>query len=140
MGSMMKGIWGGISEKRDNQHRIELARELNRSENDERFQQMLTGGVNSPDSAYVRHTRRLLALICVGTLCAVTLLTTIFPSAEITTLTTNSGELQRNFLGLFRWVASPKTITVTTGHIALFNATIIFPMILGFYFTPGGRS
>jgi hypothetical protein len=30
-------------------------------------------------------------------------------------------------------------LVVTTGHIALFEATVVLPLIIGFYFTPGGR-
>jgi hypothetical protein len=33
---------------------------------------------------------------------------------------------------------SGKPVTLTLGHIALVSMIVNFPMVLGFYFTPGG--
>jgi hypothetical protein len=30
-------------------------------------------------------------------------------------------------------------MVVTTGSISLFSCSVVLPMIIGFYFTPGGR-
>ena len=55
--------------------------------------------------------------------------------------TTNiTGEGRKEFLfGLLSFPAEQAPLVVTTGHIALFEATVVLPLIIGFYFTPGGR-
>ena len=137
-GSVLKGVFGGIADARENKFKLELASRIKDHENAIEFQKTLLG--NSEDSKYVRHTRRILALVCVFTLCAIALLCTIYPSVPLVTLTNLSGEAERSFLfGLVTLPAKQAPMVVTTGHIAVFEAIVVFPMIIGFYFTPGGR-
>jgi hypothetical protein len=138
LGSLLKGVFGGIADSREQKHQRKLARELRDNDNAIRFQNTLCG--NPEDSKYVRATRRMLALICVSTLCAVTLLCTIYPTVPIVTLSNLTGDATKEFLwGFISLPAKQTALVVTTGHIALFEAVVVFPMILGFYFTPGGR-
>ena len=70
---------------------------------------------------FTRATRRLLALILVSTLSAVVILCTLFPSAEIITLTNPSGEGATEFLfGLITFPAKQTPISLTTGHLATY--------------------
>ena len=53
---------------------------------------------------------------------------------------TKTSEGKKEFLfGLLSFPAEQAPLVVTTGHIALFEATVVLPLIIGFYFTPGGR-
>lgn len=94
------------------------------------------------DNSYARHTRRMLALIGVATLSAVTIHCVFIPDQTIITLkSVASGGENSNWSllwGLFTLPASGKPIQVTTGHIAIMNC-VTFGMIIGYYFTPGGR-
>ena len=82
----------------------------------------------------------MLALIGMFTLSFITCITTIFPSVPLVSTTNITGEGRREFLfGLFSFPAEQAPLVVTTGHIALFEATVVLPLIIGFYFTPGGR-
>jgi hypothetical protein len=138
LGSLLKGVFGGIADSREQKHQRKMAYALRDNENAIKFQKELMG--NAEDSKYVRATRRMLALICVSTLCAIALLCTIYPTVPLVTLSNIDGTGTRDFLwGFISLPARQTPMVVTTGHIALFEAVVVFPMILGFYFTPGGR-
>ena len=127
MGSILKGVFG----------EMEMARECRNNENAIQFQQALS---NVPGGAFTRATRRMLALIGMCTLSFITCVTTIYPSVPLISTTNITGEGKKEFLfGLISFPAEQAPLVVTTGHIALFEATVVLPLIIGFYFTPGGR-
>lgn len=137
MGSILKGVFGMITDARSAKHEMEMARECRNNENAIQFQQALTSG---PGGSFTRATRRMLALIGMCTLSFITCVTTIYPSVPLISTTNITGEGRREFLfGLISFPAEQAPLVVTTGHIALFEATVVLPLIIGFYFTPGGR-
>ncbi len=137
MGSILKGVFGMITDARSAKHDMEMARECRNNENAIQFQQALASG---PSGAFTRATRRMLALIGMCTLSFITCITTIYPSVPLISTTNITGEGRREFLfGLISFPAEQAPLVVTTGHIALFEATVVLPLIIGFYFTPGGR-
>ncbi len=139
-GSALKGIFGAIADSRENSFKLALAEKLRDNENAIAFQKALLGETENV-SLFVRGTRRILALLCVSTLCAIALLCTIYPTVPLITLSNLEGTGTTEILwGLFSFPAKQTPVVVTTGHIALFEAVVVFPMILGFYFTPGGKS
>ena len=137
LGSLLKGVFGSIVDAREHKYQLEMAREVRTNEMALDFQQIL----NDPkDSRFTRATRRMLAVIGMSTLSAVTILTAIYPSVPLVTHTNTSGEGRNSVLwGLIDFQASQAPMVLTTGHLALFTTTIVYPMIVGFYFTPGGR-
>lgn len=137
LGSILKGVFGTIADNRQQKFELELAREARGNEFALKFQEQLNSGEGG---MFTRATRRLLALILVSTLSAVVILCTLFPSAEIVTLTNPSGEGATEFLfGLITFPAKQTPISLTTGHLATYFVVIICPMVVGFYYTPGGR-
>ena len=137
MGSILKGVFGAMTDARQQKYEMEMARECRNNEFAIQFQQALNSG---PGGAFTRATRRMLALIGMFTLSFITCITTIFPSVPLVSTTNITGEGRREFLfGLFSFPAEQAPLVVTTGHIALFEATVVLPLIIGFYFTPGGR-
>ena len=137
MGSILKGVFGMITDSRSAKHEMEMARECRNNEQAIQFQQALNSG---PSGAFTRATSRMLALIGMCTLSFITCITTIYPSVPLISTTNITGEGRREFLfGLISFPAEQAPLVVTTGHIALFEATVVLPLIIGFYFTPGGR-
>ena len=137
MGSILKGVFGAITDARQQKYEMEMARECRNNEFALQFQASLNSG---PGGAFTRATRRMLALIGMFTLSFITCITTIFPSVPLVSTTNITGEGRREFLfELFSFPAEQAPLVVTTGHIALFEATVVLPLIIGFYFTPGGR-
>ena len=137
MGSILKGVFGAITDARQQKYEMEMARECRNNEFALQFQKALNSG---PGGAFTRATRRMLALIGMFTLSFITCITTIFPSVPLVSTTNITGEGRREFLfGLFSFPAEQAPLVVTTGHIALFEAPVVLPLIIGFYFTPGGR-
>ena len=137
MGSILKGVFGAITDARQQKYEMELARECRNNEFAMEFQKTLNSG---PGGAFTRATRRMLALIGMFTLSFITCVTTIFPSVPLISTTNITGEGKKEFLfGLISFPAEQAPLVVTTGHIALFEATVVLPLIIGFYFTPGGR-
>ena len=137
MGSILKGVFGAITDARQQKYEMEMARECRNNEFAIQFQASLNSG---PGGAFTRATRRMLALIGMFTLSFITCITTIFPSIPLVSTTNITGEGRREFLfGLMSFPAEQAPLVVTTGHIALFEATVVLPLIIGFYFTPGGR-
>ena len=137
MGSILKGVVGAMTDARQQKYEMEMAREARNNEFAVQFQQALNNG---PGGAFTRATRRMLALIGMSTLSFITCITTIYPSVPLISTTNITGEGKREFLfGLISFPAEQAPLVVTTGHIALFEATVVLPLIIGFYFTPGGR-
>ena len=137
MGSILKGVFGAITDARQQKYEMEMARECRNNEFALQFQAALNSG---PGGAFTRATRRMLALIGMFTLSFITCITTIFPSVPLVSTTNITGEGRKEFLfGLFSFPAEQAPLVVTTGHIALFSCTVVLPLIVGFYFTPGGR-
>lgn len=137
MGSVLKGVFGMMSDSRQQKFEIEMAREARNNEYALKFQESLNSGEGG---AFTRATRRMLALIGMGTLSFITCITALYPSVPLTTFSNITGEGRNELLfGLISFQAAQAPMVVTTGHIALFQATVVLPMIVGFYFTPGGR-
>ena len=137
MGSILKGVFGAMTDARQQKYEMEMARECRNNEFAIKFQESLNNG---PGGAFTRATRRMLALIGMSTLAFITCITTVYPSVPLISTTNITGEGRREFLfGLLSFPAEQAPLVVTTGHIALFQATVVLPMIVGFYFTPGGR-
>ena len=137
MGSILKGVFAAITDARQQKYEMEMARECRNNEFAVQFQASLNSG---PGGAFTRATRRMLALIGMFTLSFITCITTIYPSIPLVSTTNITGEGRREFLfGLLSFPAEQAPLVVTTGHIALFEATVVLPLIIGFYFTPGGR-
>ncbi len=137
MGSILKGVFGAMTDSRQQKYEMEMAREARNNEFAIEYQKSLNSG---PGGAFTRATRRMLALIGMSTLAFITCITTVYPSVPLISTTNITGEGRREFLfGLLSFPAEQAPLVVTTGHIALFQATVVLPMIVGFYFTPGGR-
>ena len=137
MGSILKGVFGAMTDSRQQKYEMEMAREARNNEFAIEYQKQLNSG---PGGAFTRATRRMLALIGMSTLAFITCITTVYPSVPLISTTNITGEGRREFLfGLLSFPAEQAPLVVTTGHIALFQATVVLPMIVGFYFTPGGR-
>ena len=137
MGAILKGVFGYIFEALQNKHDLELARESRTNDNFLRLQAELA---KSGTGEFVSFTRRILAVIGVSTLCTCIILCTLFPTAEIVTLTNADGEgINEIFFGLISWQANQEPLTISSGHISLMGCTVILPCILGFYFGPSGR-
>ena len=137
MGSILKGVFGAMTDSRQQKYEMEMAREARNNEFAIEYQKSLNTG---PGGAFTRATRRMLALIGMSTLAFITCITTVYPSVPLISTTNITGEGRREFLfGLLSFPAEQAPLVVTTGHIALFQATVVLPMIVGFYFTPGGR-
>jgi hypothetical protein len=137
MGSLLKGFFGAFSDARQQKYELELARETRSNEFAVSFFQQLNNGEGG---AFTRATRRMLALIGMSTLSFVTIITAVFPSAPILSTTNLTGEGKNEiFFGLISFQAEQANLVITTGHICLFQCSVVLPMIVGFYFTPGGR-
>lgn len=137
MGSVLKGVFGAFVDSRQHKFELEMAREARNNEQALKFQAALTQG---DEGGFVRGTRRMLALIGMSTLSFITCITAIYPTVPLVSVTNITGEGRNELIfGLISLQASQAPLVVTTGHIALFQATVVLPMIVGFYFTPGGR-
>ena len=137
MGSMLKGVFGMIVDSRQQKYELEMAREARNNEYAIKFQESLNGG---DGGAFTRATRRMLALIGMGSIAFVTCITAIYPSVPLLSTTNITGEGRTEILfGLLSFPAEQTNMVVTTGHLCLFECSVVLPMIVGFYFTPGGR-
>ena len=137
MGSMLKGVFGAINDSRQQKYELEMAREARNNEFAIKFQESLNGG---DGGAFTRATRRMLALIGMGSIAFVTCITAIYPSVPLLSTTNITGEGRTEILfGLISFPAEQANLVLTTGHLCLFECSVVLPMIVGFYFTPGGR-
>ncbi len=124
-------------DSRQQKFELEMAREARNNEFALKFQESLNSG---DGGAFTRATRRMLALIGMGVIAFVTCITAVYPSVPLLSTTNITGEGRTEILfGLLSFPAEQAPLVVTTGHIALFEATVVLPLIIGFYFTPGGR-
>lgn len=142
-GSLMKilaSFVAQIIEARSIRARDELAKTLALAKADVHFQQAVFGG-NNEDSASSQFTRRILAIIGMSTFSAIAVICTLVPDAPFATIPpgTESATGVTLFWGAVSFPPSKPVPTVlTTGHITLMAMTTL-SMIMGFYFTPGGR-
>ena len=137
MGSILKGVFGAITDSRQHKYELEMAREARNNDFAIKFQEILNSG---DGGAFTRATRRMLALIGMSTLSATTILCTVYPSVPILTTSNLGGEGTKSILfGLFTFPVESTPVVVTTGHASLFAISCVYPLIIGFYFTPGGR-
>ena len=89
MGSILKGVFGAITDARSQKHEMEMARECRNNEFAMQFQASLNNGASG---AFTRATRRMLALIGMFTLSFITCITTIYPSVPLVSTTNITGE------------------------------------------------
>ncbi len=144
LGSIFKMVAGFVDSKNQarelSEHRKILAKTRD-SETALAFQKEAFG--DNQVGLFARSTRRMLALIGVSTLAIGTLHCTLFPADPFITLgsVATGGEGLKSYSFLFGIIEIPqrdKPICLSLGHVALMNF-IGFQMILGYYFTPGGR-
>ena len=65
MGSLLKGVFGALTDSRTHKYELEMAREARNNESAIKFQEALNSG---DGGAFLRATRRMLALIGMSTL------------------------------------------------------------------------
>ena len=94
LGAILKGVFGAINKTRQNKFELELARECRGNEFALKFQQQ----INREKVGFSQGSRGGFACIILGTLSAVVILCTLFPSAEIITIANAAGEGQREIL------------------------------------------
>ena len=120
MGAILKGVFGYVFEARQQKHDIEMAREARANDN---FLRLQAESLKAGTSEFVSFTRRCLAIIGVSTLCACIVLCTLYPHAEIVTVTNADGEgYNEFFFGLFKWQAAQEPILFLLDTSALWDA------------------
>ena len=141
MGSMLKIIAGAIDARHARNElkaKQELLHEIERAKISVEWQAAVFGG---PGNAYARVTRRIVAVMGMCGLLAITTLSILFPSAEILTFT--PPEIVHEWSLMWGIITIPKSaplvVTITTGHLAVMGLTV-YAAIVGFYFTPAGRA
>lgn len=142
MGSALKiigGIFDRLAAAQEAKEKRELARELQLRDADIEFQKAIFG--DTEGGAFARATRRLLAIIGMLNLAAISILCTLWPSAALVTFVPPANRPDFSlFWGLVNVpLETGTTVVITTGHLALATVTIL-AAIIGFYFTPGGRT
>jgi len=128
-----KGAEGEAREKR------EMIREMRMRKADIDFQKAVFG--NDDGGLYARTTRRILAVIGMVNLSYVTYKCLEDPTVPLLTFIQSS---QRPSVRLLWGAADIPTnyetvAMITTGHLVLMNVALL-SAIVGFYFTPGGRT
>jgi hypothetical protein len=137
MGSLLKGVFGMMVDSRQQKYELEMAREARNNEFAVEFQASLNSG---DGGMFTRATRRMLAFMGMGAITFVTCITAIYPSVPILSTKNITGEGRTELLfGLISFPAEQTNMVITTGHLCLFECSVVLPMIVGFYFTPGGR-
>lgn len=137
MGAMLKGVFGYVFEAKRQKHELELARESRANDNFVKLQAELHKGGNTE---FISLTRRGLAWLGVSGLVFCICVCTLWPQAEILTISNPTGEGRTEWLfGLISYPASQEPIVISTGHISLMGNLTILPCILGFYFGPSPR-
>lgn len=92
------------------------------------------------NAEFVSLTRRGLAWLGVSGLVFCICVCTLWPQAEILTISNPTGEGRTEWLfGLISYPASQEPIIISSGHISLMGNLTILPCILGFYFGPSPR-
>lgn len=131
LGSIFKIFAGWM----DSRAHLKELKEARKARNEEIF-------IKSQDNLFTRTTRRMLAIIGISTLAIVTIHCTLIPDQTIITLkSVASGGEKTPWSLLWGLVTIPPSndpVQVTTGHLAIMNC-VTFGMIIGYYYTPGGR-
>jgi hypothetical protein len=137
LGSVLKGVFGAITDSRQNKYELELARECRNNAQALEFQKQINSGEGG---LFTRVTRRLLAVIIMSTLSAVIILSILFPEATIIAPQNIGGEGNIEiFFGLITFPKEQATLEITTGALAYYFVVVLAPMVTGFYFTPSGK-
>ena len=95
MGSILKCVFGAMTDSRQQKYEMEMAREARNNEFAIEYQKALNSG---PGGAFTRATRRMLALIGMSTLAFITCITTVYPSVPLISTTNITGEGRKEFL------------------------------------------
>jgi hypothetical protein len=141
LGSLIKIGAGFIDSYSQRKELREHRKILESNASAEAFQKQAFSNTTSGTIASI--TRCLLALVGVSTLAICTAHCTLFPQDAFITIqsTAAGGVTTEPYSILWGFVTLPRNetpIQLTLGHAALSNF-IGFQMILGYYFTPGGR-
>ena len=140
-GSLLKVFAGLVDANNASKEKLaerEMLREIREREDALAFQQMLMS--NEKGSSYTRHTRRILGIIGMCTLSAATLWCCFLPEVPLVTIPAGGeGSTNSILFGLVTWQSSAEVVELSLGHIAVVSTTVVLPMIVAFYFTPGGR-
>jgi len=143
LGSIFKMVSGFLDSYSHRQELRERRKILERAEDENAalaFQTAQFG--ETAGGLYARTTRRMLALMGLFTLSICTIHCTLLSDQTFVTLgSIASGEGVKYWSFLWGAITIPlsdKPLSLTLGHAALMNF-IGFQMILGYYFTPGGR-
>lgn len=141
-GSLMKIVSGAFDTRNRNkevERESQLLREVKERELDLEYFKLIYG--DSSGASYSRATRRIVAVIGMLTFSSVVILSILWPSVQIVTFVPRevAGSGFEIGWGLLKFPnGAPLTAGVSTGHIALMGV-IALEVILGFFFTPGGR-
>lgn len=144
LGSFLK-IVSGIYDRRANQLELrekrKLAASLQAHKNSLEITESIFGKADNETALYSRQTRRIVAIIGMLIFGTIAIIATLYPSAELITFALpEMRQGFRLFWGLVEFPSqAPTTVQVTLGHITI-GAMINLGMILGFYFTPGGKN
>ena len=144
MGSMLKilgGSFQGISEAKAAKERRELIRDMQIKGMDLEFQKLLVGATDKDTGMFTRATRRLIAFMGMLNFFVISVLCTLYPGVTLVTFTPPENKEATSILwGLITFPSGADiTTSITTGHISLVAVTTL-GAIIGFYFTPGGKS
>ena len=136
LGSVLKGVFGAISDSRQQKFELELAREARGNEFALKFQEQLNSGeggmftrlhAGCSRSYYAEPSRQS---------------SSFAPSSQVqksSPLQTQQEKEQPKSFSDSSHFLLQSPIMVTTGSLASYFVIVLAPMVLGFYFTPGGR-
>lgn len=144
IGTVLKsatGLADSYSERKENRENQKLLKHARSEKAKLAVIKAIYGNTNSKSGNYATHTRRMLALIAVGTLSIVTIHCVLFCYDPFVTLpstasATEGGQQWSFAFGFITIPTSNKPIHLTLGHLALMDLGSL-QMVLGFYF--GGR-
>lgn len=142
MGSILKIFAGHIQSKntaREAREKRKLFKDLKENDQAVEFQTAVFGEADEKTAIFTRTTRRIIALIGMFNFATISILCTIWPTAELVTfMPTENIQSFKVLWGLIEFpINNESTVRITTGHIALSSFTSL-GAIIGFYFTPGG--
>lgn len=142
MGSILKIFAGHIQSKntaREAREKRKLFKDLKENDQAVEFQTAVFGETDEKTAMFTRTTRRIIALIGMFNFATISILCTIWPTAELVTfMPTENIQSFKILWGLIEFpINNESTVRITTGHIALSSFTSL-GAIIGFYFTPGG--
>jgi hypothetical protein len=145
MGSILKIVAGAYDRRAEATELKEKRKALRYAQEHKQnleFQEQTFGKADNHEIvAYVRQTRRIIAIIGMLNFAIISILCTLYPSQIFVTF--SLPEYQQGFSILWGFIKFPtdqsSTVVITTGHIAL-GSMVNLGAILGFYFTPGGKA